>query len=467
MQRSHVFIYFFQSTMLCLGISSESRAETSRAKENFKSQLTTESMAASPDSAKSPLTVEVSAFTRLEMRQGYRRLGLVSAREGGALTQELADYDLPAPYWARFQLPEKYWRRFSEGELQASRARLAVQSAEIPAFNGTNVQFRISPQMTALWRDPTQGKSETALDVYEGYVRLNGRTARATAGRFAMNYGEGLVIGNLGWHESGRAFDGVHTRLELTKGYVDTFATTEAQNKEHLGVFAGGDRLFWGTYSNLGAYLTERLELEPYVLGRTIPGDVWKTLLTLGLRIKQTFEWFDYRLESDIQLGRTDMPGEVRAYQTEGEFGFGQASRVRVGLGGAIASAEDPDTPDLQEGFMDLYPTGHKFLGLSDVFGPRRNAFAGFANLNVALTPRIDLMATGHAFHRLHTPRGAAYFAGVELDTQFSIRLGKHSSLRALYAVFVPNDDHYRPEVDGFKWGQPAHFFECQVGIEF
>lgn len=426
-----------------------------------------ESPAAESGPPSMPFTVGVSAWTRLEVRSGYQRLGLMRAREEEALAAELAEFGLDEPYWARFGLPEGYWRRFPEGELQVSRARMSVQSDDFQVVRGLWMSARLSPQFTALWRDSSQGESETALDVYEGYVRFKGEHLRFTLGRFAMNYGEGLVIGNLGWHQSARAFDGIHLKYELDRAYFDSFAATEAPIREHDGSFFVFDRLLWGAYLGVGGFLSENLELEPYFLGRTLPAIKGATLLTPGLRIRHKLNWFDYRIEADAQFGRTDVPGDVRAGQVEAEVGVSPLSELRLGLGGVAASADDPSTPTRLEGFIDLYPTGHRFLGLSDVFGPRRNALAGFFNLSATANKRWSFMMAGLAFRRFVTPEGASPFAGIELDSQVTFKPGKYTSIRTLYAIFLPNDGHFRPEVSGMQWGEPAHFLECQGGIEF
>ncbi len=106
-------------------------------------------------------------------------------------------------------------------------------------------------QLGHLWSGGTIG--EAALGIYEGYFSSRANASGLKGGRFAMNYGEALVIGNLDWHQSARAFDGVHAKYKMNKGYVDAFATQTGSGFGTVTDPFAGDTYFWGLYSGWAA----------------------------------------------------------------------------------------------------------------------------------------------------------------------------------------------------------------------
>jgi hypothetical protein len=133
------------------------------------------------------------------------------------------------------------------------------------------------------------------------------------------------------------------------------------------------------------------------------------------------------------------------AYHIDAEVGMSFLDGdFRVGLEGMYASGNDPTTPDA-EGWNQLFPTAHKFLGLSDAFGARTNVVSGVLHLMykpvAGLTAAIDT-------HFLMRPEPVAAmgpdgYAATEIDFNLGYAIGPGLVLRGLYAVFVPDDDIY------------------------
>lgn len=407
-----------------------------------------------------PFRVTTSTWTRFEGRANYDTLGVSRAR-------------------------------FVEGDAFFYRARLGFRTNPLELTKGLRGLVQFSPQSSG--RLGLNGTTtESQLGIYEGYVRLEGSIASFEAGRFMMNYGDSLVIGNLDWHQAGRAFDGMRSRVRLGEAYVDGFLTltspdglTTAEGHPLVNEpFLAGDSYFWGVYAGLGPLLAAGLDLDAYLLGVSnvatsgLPSPLDPTVtvtrggateMTFGARVKQKIDAIDYRLEAGLQFGTrpvTSAVGDAQtifAYQADGEFGYSFTPRFRLALNGIIASGDDPTTAD-GEGWHELYPTGHKFLGLMDVIGPRTNVGSGVLKASAGITESLKFLLDAHIFARLEDGGlgqvGTDKFAGYELNTQLVQKLGAPAHVRGLYGVFIPNAGHYASN-------DPAHYVEIEAGLIF
>lgn len=408
-----------------------------------------------------PLQVGTSTWSRLEVRENYDKLGVSRGR-------------------------------FAEGDQTVFRARLKIETNPLELVDGVTGLVNFTPQASGLWGTSGGGGTigEANLGIYEGFFLLKARTFDLKAGRFSMNYGDSLIIGNLDWHQSGRAFDGAHAHVPLTKGFIDFFGTQVAEGwpATNNPLFAG-DTYFWGAYSALGGYLVDGLNLEPYFLGLSTASTAnatgalpdgtavtyqrdGATLMTAGFRLQHKLSIFDYRLEAGLQFGETaggptqDGIAEATstlAYQIDGEFGVSLGKRARIGLGGFYASGDDPTTTQ-NEAYNELFPTTHKFLGWMDVIGFRTNITGGMLKLSASLTDSLSADLHGHLFARPQAGglgrTGADSFAGGEINAQLTQKIGKYVAVRGLYGIFLANAAHYPS-------GDPAHYLELQGGLTF
>src|SRR5690606_31116648 len=281
------------------------------------------------------------------------------------------------------------------------RARLTFQTNPLELTDGITGHVYFAPQASGTWGtvgvDGTIG--EAALGIYEGYFMLKGKVLEGKVGRFAMNYGEAGTIGNLDWHEAGRAFDGAHFRVKAGKANVDLFLTQQAEGWPVINQdFLGGDAYFWGAYAELGPAIVEGLGLDVFALGKsaaatditdattgTVTHKDGATFMTFGGRAKQKISVFDYRVEGGVQVGKAVGPATAAvdrvAYQVNGDLGVAPIKQLHLAVGGAVASGDDATTTDVNEAYDELYPTTHKWLGLMDVIGFRTNILSGNADV--------------------------------------------------------------------------------------
>jgi len=366
----------------------------------------------------SPLTVGASFFSRYEVRDNYAALGRIG-------------------------------RRVGEHDGVAYRARLSLGTAPRTIAPGKTVALRFVPQASGFWGDVSGGLADAALGLHEGALRYATGDFWVDVGRFEMAYGEHLVIGNVGWHETGRSFDGVRTRLSLDAAgaFWDVFATQVAEGglTGATSPVGAGDVYFAGSYLGLGPLLSSNLELDAYgfvqIAPRTDDGAMprGRTAVeaTLGTRAVKTLGGLVARVETGVQVGRRPVTNaSVFAFQVDGDLLARVGSHVRIGAGGAFASGDDPTTTKDEE-WNQLYPTAHKFLGLMDIVGGRSNVAAATGKLRVSLDS-VSVAADVHAFWRPESP-GTEPYAGSEIDAWLLFPVGSGLNLRGQYSLFAPS----------------------------
>ena len=416
------------------------------------------------------------------------------AVEPEAPAPSLLPVKLGTDVWSRFEVRENYDKlgvsrgRFQEGDETFFRARLTLESNALQLTDGATGLVYFAPQATGIWGTQGLGGTvgEASLGIYEAYFKLATPSLAVKAGRFALNYGDALVIGNLDWHQSGRAFDGAHLRYSFGKASVDAFVTQLSDGWPGLNkTFLIGDNYFWGLYGQFGELLAEGLALDVYALGKSaaatdVPVDPTDptlgtahvdgaTFVTLGARAKQKLDAFDYRIEAGLQVGKTparSAPLNKLAYQADVEAGYAPVKGFHLALNGAIASGDGDATDDADNAWDELYPTTHKWFGLTDVIGLRTNVMSLNLKLSGNVTASTTATLDAHVFARPQSnglgraPDANSDLAGYELDAQLIQKIGKYAGVRGLYCVFIPNKDYYGSD-------KLAHFFELQAGLKF
>ncbi|MCB9507781.1 MAG: alginate export family protein [Myxococcales bacterium] len=412
-------------------------------------------------------------------------IGLVMAATVAepAHAEEAAAADIRAaglqltPYgtlFSRYELRRGYAAALPDGagdDAVRTRARIGVTAAPVQVADGLQVSLRVAAQAAGLWNVGGDTLDHPALSLHEGLMGLHMRATRLEVGRFEMNYGDSLVIGSVDWSPAGRTFDGVRSHTVTGGGvWVDTFATllSEGWGTAGVGETVGeGDLYFLGVYAALGPALGPDQTLDVYLLSRAATalraagsGRDGTADVTLGGRTRQRLGAADLRAEAGLQAGGRVLGdgSEVRsatAYQFDVELGLNAASdRLRVGLEGFRASGDDPDTASVDEGWAQLYPTGHRWLGHMDVIAGRTDVQGGSLHLSGKIADRHTLAADAHAFFFTQSPASGDRYRGAELDAWTSHRLGRGLSLREELGVFLPTsaaddtDPRYFGEVE-------------------
>ena len=381
------------------------------------------------------------------------------------------------------------------------RAMMALRTTKLEISPDFHLQATLAPQAGGFLGVGGDDLVDAALGLHQGYIALFAPGFRLDAGRFEMTYGDELVIGTVGWHHLGRAFDGIRAHGEFSeKGpWLDVFATVLTEGfmaaPQAGDDFGRGDTWFLGAYAGLGPLLGEAFNLDFYVFARLVPEYAENGLeadatneITIGARHTGLVadKLIDYRVEGGVQLGKRgpamiQTPAaagaafapaapdnvDVLAFQGDGEIGFGFLDNraFRVGLEGFFASGNDGTTADKDEGWNQLFPTAHKWLGVMDFIGGRTNIAGGALHLAYSPLPVLKIGLDGHIFLRPQEAKNAAGavttpdgYQGTELDLGILWKPGKIFGLRVGYDLFLP-DDKVSPDL--------LHFAEVEIRAKF
>ncbi|HEY6878025.1 MAG TPA: alginate export family protein [Polyangiales bacterium] len=425
-----------------------------------------------------------SYFTRYELRKGYDDLGLSTGRA-----------------------------RFSEGDAVFYRVRFGLNTGMFDLGQGIKVGLQFTPQAAGTFGNNGPNTIVDAqLGLHEGYARVAGKYVRLDAGRYEMNYGDALVIGNLDWNEVGRTFDGVRARIASspTSAWLDVFANVIDEGRPDFLGAADGDFYFLGAYGALGPAIKQGLDLDAYVLVRSwgdakgvqaATGTAANAMTTyrrenaaeatLGARSKAKFGLFDYRVETGLQAGsrpgaaptlnngmlstRTVDAVDVLAWQGDLELGVSFAQdKYRLGLEGLYASGDNPNSRGKNTGWDELFPTAHKWLGLSDAFVQgtikRTNVASGVLHVTANPIKPLTFQLDAHIFARpeKQAVNGKDGLAGGEVDVGLVYTIAKGLKVRALYAVFLPDSNLYSDRLPARmpmmqRDPDPVHYFETEL----
>jgi hypothetical protein len=340
------------------------------------------------------------------------------------------------------------------------------------------LKVRIQLQHVALMGTTGGGTlSQPGASVNVAYLQYQAsKAATLQAGRMTLAYGDQRVLGSVGWSQVGRSWDGVRLKSTLSKKakvdvFVAKFADGSASGAAPDDEF-DGDGFLYGAYAKLKDVGLDKLDL--YALGNVVldtgadelanPTDTY----TLGVRAVKDFGPASLNAETAYQLGSvcareggacTDKTNDVNAYFVDAEVGVKAGKQLKLFVGGGMASGDDPTTPEV-EGYNHLYPTAHKFLGLTDVIGARTNVTEGRLG-GVFKLKHASIRQSFHYFSRIE-PKSTAL--GLESNTIVNVKVDDGFSVQAGYGLFVPDEGIISPDApSGTDTNQNHHWGFLQL----
>lgn len=319
---------------------------------------------------------------------------------------------------------------------------------------------------------PLLGIHENRWDFHQLFldVRPLGEDIPLTlrVGRQELLYGAQRLISPLDWANTRRRFDGVKLFYSDKTFDLDFFYVRPIPNDLSEGLNRKPDEYreeehFYGVYGAYKGIPDHYIEL--YLLGLHDTGDLRnangrvgdRTLLTAGGRVGGKSGGFDYDGELMGQWG-TFAGDTIRAWGAGVDAGYtfrDVSWKPRIGAGFDYGSGDDDPTDGAHETFNQLFPLGHAYLGLLDLFA-RQNVIA--TNVNLTARPHEKIVtkltwmtfwndsekdalynAGGGAVRRDPTGR-AGHDIGNELDLTIKYQLDVHSSMLFGYSHFWGNN---------------------------
>lgn len=390
-----------------------------------------------------------------------------------------------------------------------SRLRLHVGYEVEP-----DIAFFFQMQDSRLFGAETSTASnEKNLDLHQGYLTVKNLIGplMMTIGRQEMAFGDQRLVGNFGWSNVGRSFDGLRLAYALDAFRVDAWAMVTKQfgpNVTADPAFSPSNRdaqEFYGIYTAVKAAF---LSIEPYVLylrdtgdtnevdpatGKlvspvTAPAARGQNRVTGGLRMdgKAAEDSIDFTGEAAYQTGSMEARGatpksdiSAYAYAVKTGYTLPVAIKPRIGIEVDRASGDNNPNDDKFKTFENLFPTNHPFYGYMDYVGWRnmqdlRASFglkpgkASGVNLDYhrfSLAEKSDnwYAASGKIFRT--TPSGNSETAlGQEIDLAAYTMIKEKLRLEAGYSRFFPGK---YVKTDFPSASDPSDFFYLQTGVSF
>lgn len=317
------------------------------------------------------------------------------------------------------------------------------------------------------------------VDLHQGYLNLKnvgGMPLNIKIGRQEIFFGDHRLVGNFGWSNIGRSFDGARLTYMAPMGSIDAWATTVTKDNSAppavtnipngldpspIGL-ARDSQSFYGIYASLKP--APILTIEPYLMDRrdtTTP--LTENRYTLGVRADAKAGMIDATGELAYQLGDSIKDGDLNgkadsisayAVALKGGVTLPAPMSPRIGIEYDRASGDNSPTDNKDKTFNNLFPTNHPWYGLMDLV-----ALQNMQDIRISLsakpTPASAVSLDYHNFKlaerndNWYRANGAIFRTplqmtgksmGQELDLWGSIAVMEKLKLDGAIAWFFPGD---------------------------
>jgi len=248
---------------------------------------------------------------------------------------------------------------------------------------------------------------DTGLNVHQAYINYHpAEKLTIRAGREEFNFGDQLMVGGVGWHHVGRSFDGLSFNGNwIANGKDVLFASKLVDN--NATTYSAGSKELYGFYHNQSlTKFIENFDLYYFYLTDSTALTTKTQIHTYGIRLKSKIDKLDYRVEANAQTGDTANVSTA-AHQYDLEIGHALPfwkSRFSVEYFSATKN------------YNQLFPTGHKWLGIADMFS-RRNVQGYAAHFSMMPTQDLKVKFDYHSFSRADSAVTAFNFSGGSYGT--------------------------------------------------
>ncbi len=323
------------------------------------------------------------------------------------------------------------------------------------------------------------------IDMHQAYFKIDPLICKGLgfkAGRFEMKYGDERLIGAVGWSNIGRTFDGMVISHKYGPFWWDLFLTKQVERsdpdsdtgKEKDDLFSG----LWAGFKpmNIQAFVLHDRKAGQKPTGgwhatvsRFTPGvHHWKFYEGLNLAVLFDFAYQMGTLKDIDSVANEVVETDVSAWMAMLSLGY----KLDVGPGfwfGAgfdMTSGDDPETADKNEGFDNLYYTGHKWRGYMDYFvesdfmdetNPGLQDIFVNAIVNSPIFEGCHLLIEFHLFSTMQDYMNynneEATALGNELNVVRLHKLKNGLAFEAGLGYFMPAEDWKGTEADNSLWG--------------
>lgn len=289
---------------------------------------------------------------------------------------------------------------------------LARTRLNILATPDSNLEAFIQLQDSRTWGSEASTLSDSNnVDLHQAwfiYKNIGESKFSLKVGRQELVYGDERLIGAVGWHNVGRAFDGAKLVYKDGDLQVDGFITTTVET-----FAAGEDSMFAGIYAT--ANETPLGTVDVYALVKSDDRNIYFSEIfapaadlminTFGVRIAGAIKDtpFSYGGEFAFQTGDFGKDDhEAYACHLRAAYLLGTEAKIKVNGEFNFASGDDNPNDGKHESFDNLFPTNHGKYGYMDFIGWKN--IKNF-KLGISAVPfeGHTLAADYHLFYRANT----------------------------------------------------------------
>ncbi len=280
------------------------------------------------------------------------------------------------------------------------------------------------------------------------------------AGRMAVGLHNERLIGKVGWHNTGRTFEGLMFGHQLNDNISLAGVAFQADERfdgyvDFEGTDPIADPMFYGINVN---FAEQMFDLFLYMLSNPQGAgatDHYK-LMTFGAYSNRKFGsdmWYDamFAMQSGTDTDSSDLSGML-LYAMVGKM------FEKFGLYGGVdyTTGDDPDTADKCEEFNNLFYTGHKFRGHMDLFvvQPMAGLMDIFFGGKYTIKDGWKAGGTYHMFKALQDLNAAGDKTyGNEIDI-FVKHTAEDFSWQSGYSIFSADSDsgYFGSDPDSQAW---------------
>ncbi len=343
--------------------------------------------------------------------------------------------------------------------------------AEMLNAGSTNEQF--APRQIEVNQTDAQNlfADVVALDSDAGKLTLRG-------GRQELLFGSQRLLSPLDWANTRRRFDGGRATWATADTTTDLLLVRpENFNATHFDS-PNQNQALWGAYRS--RKLSDTNSLDTYYLGFE-DTSVNLHVHTLGTLIKGESNGWLWDNELGYQMGRNADGSSISAAAVTlgGGRRFTKDKSPTLWMYYDWASGDD----SVNNGWNQLFPLGHKYLGFMDLFG-RRNIYDFNALFTVNPSDRLTLLAWYHYLFLSNGNQGPYNVTGAsfnpggtvgsrdlghEIDLLGTYKIGKRSDLVLGYSHFFSGGYYANSLTAGGKalFRGDADFFYTQWQVNF
>lgn len=336
---------------------------------------------------------------------------------------------------------------FREREFVTQRARLGVT-----ATNAKGVSFTLRLQDVRMWGEEANTLNDFSadgFDAHEAYVTVPlYKNATLKMGRQEMVLDNARLVGNVGWVQRARAFDGGRVMWRGKKIDADLFFMVigeddnDGDRAQKPGVNGSPTRqtYFAGAHGDYKLSKALKASFAYYLRDNKATEE---TRHTAGLVVKGKASGAHYSVELYKQFG--DLGSEtIDAMMAAVNAGYTVKSKLAPGVSvwAELLSGDKDGAP--QNGFDTLYATNHKFYGEMDYFLNMQKNAAGRGLMDVGgkvelkPSPRSKVHVAVHNFSLAEEDTAGEKALGTEVDTRFTYKTDMGIKFAGVYGILLP-----------------------------